>query len=140
MGQDWRVYALGSALFAAITALLAKAGVSELDSDVATAVRTAVILVLTVLVVLLRNELPAPGRWSARALVFLSLSGLATGASWLCYFRALKLGPASRVAPLDKLSVVFVVFLAAIFLGERLTLKSALASALITLGAMLLAF
>jgi transporter family protein len=140
MSQDWRVFAFGSALFAALTAILAKIGVNDINSDLATAYRTAVVLVLALLIVLIRHEWQSPERWSTRSLVFLALSGLATGCSWLCYFRALKLGPASRVAPIDKLSVVFVVLIAALVLGERVTLKSAFASALIALGAVLLAF
>ncbi|HLW25345.1 MAG TPA: EamA family transporter [Steroidobacteraceae bacterium] len=140
MSEDWRLFAFGSALFAALTAILAKVGVGDVDSDLATAFRTAVVLLLAVLIVLLRHKWPSVERWSLRSILFLTLSGLATGCSWLCYFRALKLGPASRVAPIDKLSVVFVVLLAALVLGERITLKSAFASALIALGAILLAF
>jgi transporter family protein len=139
MSEDWRVFAFASAVFAALTAILAKVGVSEINSDAATAYRTAVVLIMAVLIVLVRHEWPS-SRWSIRAVIFLTLSGIATGCSWLCYFRALKLGPASRVAPIDKLSVVIVVLLAAALLGERLTLKSAFASALITTGAILLAF
>ena len=136
---DWRIYALGSALFAALTAVLAKIGVADIDSNLATVVRTAVILLLCALVVTLR------GGWdlqsvSARAVRMLTLSGIATGLSWLCYFKALQLGPASRVAPIDKLSVVFVVLLAAAMLREPLTLKVGLGAALITAGAVVMAW
>jgi len=139
MGGDWRIFALGSAVFAALTAVFAKVGVSDIDSDLATAIRTAIVLLLALAIVVLRHEWPPAARLTPRTLLFLALSGLATGASWLCYFKALKLGPASRVAPIDKLSVVFVVLLAALFLGERLTWRAALGSSLIALGAILLA-
>jgi transporter family protein len=135
---DWRLYALGSAFFAALTAILAKIGIVDIDSNLATVVRTAVILVLCALVVTLR------GGWdlssvSPRAVRMLTFSGIATGLSWLCYFKALQLGPASRVAPIDKLSVVFVVILAAFALHEPLTLKVGIGAALITAGAVLMA-
>ena len=135
---DWRIYALGSALFAALTAILAKIGVIDVDSNLATFVRTVVILALCSLAVTIR------GGWawetvSPRSLRMLTLSGVATGLSWLCYFKALQAGPASRVAPIDKLSVVFVVLLAALFLREPLTLKVGIGAVLITAGAVLMA-
>lgn len=135
---DWRLYALGSALFAALTAILAKVGVIDVDSNLATFVRTVVILALCSLAVTIR------GGWawetvSPRSLRMLTLSGVATGLSWLCYFKALQAGPASRVAPIDKLSVVFVVLLAALFLREPLTLKVGIGAVLITAGAVLMA-
>ena len=135
---DWRIYALGSALFAALTAILAKLGVVDVDSNLATFVRTVVILALCSLAVTIR------GGWawetvSPRSLRMLTLSGVATGLSWLCYFKALQAGPASRVAPIDKLSVVFVVVLAALFLREPLTLKVGIGAVLITAGAVLMA-
>jgi bacterial/archaeal transporter family protein len=135
---DWRIYALGSALFAALTAILAKVGVIDVDSNLATFVRTVVILALCSLAVTIR------GGWvwetvSPRSLRMLTLSGVATGLSWLCYFKALQAGPASRVAPIDKLSVVFVVLLAALFLREPLTLKVGIGAVLITAGAVLMA-
>ncbi|HEX3848550.1 MAG TPA: EamA family transporter [Steroidobacteraceae bacterium] len=136
---DWRIYALGSALFAALTALFGKVGVAEMSSNLATFYRTVVILMLLTLVVTLRSEWQRPEALSLRGLVFLALSGLATGLSWLCYYRALQLGPASRVAPVDKLSVVFVVLLAASLLGERLTWRTGCGAALITAGAVLMA-
>jgi bacterial/archaeal transporter family protein len=135
---DWRIYALGSAVFAALTAILAKVGVIDVDSNLATFVRTVVILALCSLAVTIR------GGWawetlSPRSLRMLTLSGIATGLSWLCYFKALQAGPASRVAPIDKLSVVFVVLLAAFLLREPLTLKVGIGAALITAGAVLMA-
>lgn len=135
---DWRVYALGSALFAALTAVSAKIGVAGVDSNLATFVRTLVILGICALAVTVR------GGWvfaslSPRSLRMLALSGVATGLSWLCYFKALQTGPASRVAPVDKLSVVFVVLLAAVFLREPLTVKVGLGALLITAGAVLMA-
>ena len=135
---DWRIYALGSALFAALTAILAKIAVVEVDSNLATFIRTIVILILCALAVTVR------GGWdfatlSARSLRMLTFSGIATGLSWLCYFKALQAGPASRVAPIDKLSVVFVVVLAVLFLREPLTLKVGAGALLITAGAILMA-
>src|SRR5829696_8597654 len=118
--MNWVHWALLSALFAGLTAVLAKVGVRDVDSNLATAIRTSVIVVFAWLVALLTNKQPlqtvTPLSW-----LFLALSGLATGASWLCYFRALQLGEASRVAPVDKLSVVVAMALAALFLGESLT-------------------
>jgi transporter family protein len=139
MSLDWRAYALGSAFFAALTAIFGKVGVSEMNSDVATFVRTVVILLLTAMVLWIRREWQTPDHLSSRGLLFLVLSGAATGLSWLCYFRALQMGPASRVAPIDKLSVVFVVLFAVSFLGERLTWKVGLGGVLVAVGAVLMA-
>jgi bacterial/archaeal transporter family protein len=136
---DWRIFALGSAFFAALTAVFGKVGVSEINSDLATFLRTLVILVVAALIIFARHEWQRPDTLSAKGVIFLVLSGVATGLSWLCYYRALQTGPASRVAPIDKLSVVFVVLFAVSFLGERLTWKVGLGSALITLGAVLMA-
>jgi len=133
----WQVWALLSAVFAALTAILAKVGVEDVDPDVATFVRTLVIVV--VLGTLLFMSGQKVGIISPRSYLFLTLSGLATGASWLCYFRALKLGDAAQVAPLDKLSVVLVAIFAVIFLGERLTIRDTVGIALITGGAFLVA-
>ena len=133
----WQVWALLSAVFAALTAILAKVGVEDVDPDVATFVRTLVIVV--VLGTLLFMSGQKVGIISPRSYLFLTLSGLATGASWLCYFRALKLGNAAQVAPLDKLSVVLVAIFAVIFLGERLTIRDTVGIALITGGAFLVA-
>jgi transporter family protein len=132
------MYALGSALFAALTAVLAKLGVVDVDSNLATFVRTVVILGLCALTITVRGSW-AWSTLSPRSLRMLTLSGIATGLSWLCYFKALQAGPASRVAPIDKLSVVFVVLLASLFLREPLTLKVGIGAALITAGAVLMA-
>jgi bacterial/archaeal transporter family protein len=137
--SDWRVYALGSAFFAALTAICGKVGVSEMNSDLATFFRTILILLIAAAIVSARHEWQPPDVVPAKSLVFLALSGAATGLSWLCYYRALQLGPASRVAPIDKLSVVFVVLFAVVFLGERLTWKLGVGAGLIALGAILTA-
>jgi len=137
--QPWFYWALGSAAFAALTAVFAKAGVAEIDSSLATFVRTLVVVPLAALVAWLSGGFahvaPAPGR----AWVFLILSGLGTGASWLCYFRALQLGEAARVAPVDKLSVVLVAIFGLLFLGEALSWKNWAGVALILAGALLVA-
>ena len=137
--MDWRLFALGSAFFAALTAVFGKIGVSEINSDLATFLRTVVILVVTALLVWARHEWQRPETLSPKGVLFLVLSGIATGLSWLCYYRALQSGPASRVAPIDKLSVVFVIIFAVLFLGERLTWKVGLGSVLIAAGAALMA-
>ena len=105
--NDWRLYALGSAAFAALTAIFGKIGVSSINSNLATFIRIIVILFFTAGIVTFRNEWQVPSSLDKKSLMFLVLSGLATGGSWLCYYHALKLGPASKVAPIDKLSVVF---------------------------------
>ena len=137
--MNWQLWALGSALFAAITAITAKIGVSEVNSNLATAIRTIVIGAFAWAIAWRVGALSEIGDISSRTWIFLGISGLATGASWLCYFRALQLGPASRVAPIDKLSVVFVIVLAALFLGETLTWRAALGGGFIALGAWILA-
>ncbi len=139
LAASWQAWALASAGFAALTAILAKLGVAHVGSDYATLVRTAVVLCLAAAIVVATGQWPSPGAVPARTYVFLVLSGLATGASWLCYFRALKLGDAARVAPIDKLSVVFVAILGVLLLGERLSLEGWLGVALIAAGAILLA-
>ncbi len=136
---SWLFWALLSAAFAAMTAILAKAGVASVNADFATFIRTLVI------VVILAGIVVATGQWQplmsipGRTYGFLALSGLATGASWLCYFRALKLGEASRVAPVDKLSVVLVAVFGATILGERLAAVNWIGVALIAAGAVLVA-
>jgi transporter family protein len=140
MQMTWQFWALASAGFAAMTAILAKVGVGDVPPDSATLVRTVVILVLVALIALLGREGFSPRQISARSYVFLVLSGLATGASWLCYFRALKMGDAARVAPIDKLSVVLVAVFAAVFLGEHLSLPNWLGVGLIAAGAVLVAW
>jgi transporter family protein len=119
--QSWLLWALLSAVFAAATAILAKIGLEGIDSDYATLVRTTVILVVLAAFVYATGKWQDPTSLPHRSLLFLTLSGLATGASWVCYFRALKLGEAYRVAPIDKLSVVLVAIFAVAFLGERPT-------------------
>ncbi len=137
--DHWQTWALLSAGFAALTAIFAKIGVENVPSDLATFVRTVVILALTAAIVLATGQWQATSTLSGRSLGFLILSGFATGASWVCYFRALKLGEASRVAPVDKLSVVLVAVFGVAFLGEQLSRTHWLAVALITCGAVLLA-
>jgi len=138
--MNWFGWALLSALFAGVTAILAKAGVAGVDSNLATAIRTTVILVFAWAIALVTARPAELTGLSGRTWLFLGLSGLATGLSWLCYFRALQLGPASQVAPVDKLSVVFVLLFAAWFLREPLTLRSGLGSLLIVAGAVVLAW
>jgi transporter family protein len=139
MNLDWRLFALGSAAFAALTAIFGKVGVSKMNSDLATFFRTIVILGITALIVSLRSEWQRPTDVSFKGVIFLSLSAVATGLSWLCYYRALQLAPASRVAPIDKLSVVLVLIFAAIFLGEPLTWRVICGTCLIGGGVLLIA-
>jgi transporter family protein len=139
MTQAWLPWALGSALFAALTAVLAKIGLEGIDSDFATLVRTAVIVVVLGTFVALTGKWRDPFTLPARSLSFLALSALATGASWVCYFRALKVGEAAKVAPVDKLSVVLVAVFAVLFLGERPGSREWLGIALVTLGVVVLA-
>jgi len=139
MLSDWRIYALGSAVFAGLTAVLAKVGVAGLPSNAATLIRTVVIFVFLIALVLIRSEWVNPFRLSSRTLIFLILSGITTGLSWICYFRALQIGPASTVAPIDKLSLVFGVLLAVLFLGERLNLLQWGGVILMGFGALLVA-
>jgi transporter family protein len=137
--MNWLFWALLSALFAAGTAILAKVGVAGVDSNYATAVRTSVVVVFAWLVAYFAR---APGTFdvpSTRTWLFLALSGLATGLSWLCYFRALQLGEASRVAPIDKLSVVLVILFATAFLGEKLTAGKTIGGLLILAGVVIVA-
>jgi transporter family protein len=134
----WWIYALLSALFASLTALLAKAGVRNIDSDVATAIRTVVILVITWGIVFFKPGAVSFTSISKSNMLFLGLSGLATGLSWLFYFKALQLGSVSLVAPVDKLSVALTVILSVIFLHETLTLKAVLGVLLIVGGVILL--
>jgi bacterial/archaeal transporter family protein len=136
---SWLFWALLSAVFAAATALLAKVGVEGIDSNLATAIRTTVILVFTWAIALSLEKHHALAEISRRSWLFLVLSGICTGLSWLCYFRALQLGPASSVAPIDKLSVVLVILGAWLILGERLTPGKILGGSLITAGAIIIA-
>lgn len=137
--MGWLFWALFSAVFAAATAILAKLGVAGVDANFATAIRTTVVVVFTWLIAYAAREQNTFRAPSSKTWLFLVLSGLATGLSWLCYFRALQLGPASRVAPIDKLSVALVILLSALFLGERLTWGKALGGGLIVAGAIVIA-
>lgn len=137
---SWQLWALLAAAFAAMTAIFAKVGVENVGSDFATLIRTAIIFAVLGLIILASGQWQPLRQISTKTWIFLTLSGLATGASWLCYFRALKLGNASQVAPVDKLSVVLVAIFGAIFLGERLTGMNWLGVALISAGAVLVAY
>lgn len=135
---SWQFWAVGSAVFAALTAIFAKIGIEGVNSDFATFVRTVVILAALAFILAINGSWQEPASVSGRSWLFLVLSGLATGASWVCYFHALKLGDASQVAPVDKLSVVLVVAFAALFLGERLSPMHWLAVLMIAVGAVML--
>jgi len=137
--HHWVIFALASAGFAAATAIFGKLGVNALNSNLATLIRTLVILVMIVIVVSIRREWQPLNALSPYAIGMLVISALATGASWLCYYYALKWGPASRVAPLDKLSVVLVIVASILFLKEPLTWKVALGGALVAAGVVILA-
>jgi len=137
---SWLPWALLSAAFAALTAIFAKVGVENINSDFATLIRTIVILGVVAVLVAATGQWQSPGTVSSRTYFFLVLSGLATGASWLCYFRALKLGDAARVAPIDKLSIVLVAVFGVVFLGEKLAAPNWLGVALIASGALLIAY
>ncbi len=137
--QAWVFWALGSAGFAALTAIFAKIGIRGIDSDLATLVRTCVILVVLSAFVWFTGKWSNPFALSGKTLTFLTLSGLATGASWVCYFRALQMGEASKVAPIDKLSLVLVAIFAVIFLGERPSLREWTGIAMVAGGVLVLA-
>ena len=136
---NWQVWAVLSAGFAALTAVFAKVGVENINSDLATLIRTVIILLLVSLIVASNGAWEGGRSISARSYLFLVLSGLGTGASWLCYFRALKIGDAARVAPIDKLSVVLVAVFGVVFLGETLKASSWLGVVMIAGGAVLIA-
>ncbi len=138
IGMSWIGWAILSALFAAATALLAKVGVAHVDSNLATAIRTTVVVVFAWTIAIGLGKHGEIRLLDRRTVFFLALSGLATGLSWLCYFRALQLGPASRVAPLDKLSVPLVMLFAWLLLGEKLTLPVVAGGLLITAGAIVM--
>src|SRR5690348_4815516 len=137
--MNWLLWALLSAFFAAATAILAKIGVAGIDSNLATAIRTTVVLVFTWAIAVALGRHNAISGIAARSWLFLVLSGIATGLSWLCYFRALQLGPASRVAPIDKLSVALVIVFGILFLGEKLTFGKGVGGLLIVAGAIFIA-
>src|SRR5262245_19899656 len=137
---SWQVWAVLSAVFAALAAIFAKVGVENVNSDFATFIRTIVILLTLALILHATGQFQNPASVSGRTYLFLVLSGLATGGSWICYFRALKLGQAAQVAPIDKLSVVLVAIFGVLFLGERLSAANWLGVALIGAGAILVAW
>ena len=134
----WLVFAILSSVFAALTSILAKVGIEGVNSNLATAIRTAVVLVMSWGMVFLTNAQKGIGQISQRSWMFLILSGLATGASWLCYYKALQMGEASKVVPIDKLSVVITLVLAFIFLHEEFTTKSIIGCVLIGAGTLLM--
>jgi transporter family protein len=137
---SWQFWALLSAFFAALTAIFAKIGIANINSDFATFIRTIIILAIIAAILTASGEWQSLTTISTRTYIFLALSGAATGASWLCYFRALKIGQASQVAPIDKLSVVLVAVFGVLFLGEQLSVVAWAGVALIAAGAGLLAF
>ena len=134
----WWVYALLSAVFAAAVAILAKIGIAGVDSNLATAIRTVVILIFAWGIVLFQGHFSDLKSLSQKTIIFLVLSGIATGLSWLFYFRALQLGTASKVAPIDKLSLVFTIILAGLILGEKITLQTILGALLMVIGTLLI--
>lgn len=134
----WFVFALLSAVFAALTSVLAKVGIEGVTSNLATALRTCVVLAMAWLMVFITHAQSGIGSIGRKSWVFLILSGLATGASWLCYYKAIQMGSVSKVAPIDKLSVVITLILAVIFLHEDFTVKSAIGAVLITAGTVLM--
>lgn len=140
LAGSWLVWALLSAAFAALTAIFAKVGVANVNSDFATLIRTVIIVAVLSAILAATGQFQPLGSISPRTYLFLALSGLATGASWVCYFRALKLGEAARVAPIDKLSTVLVAIFGVAFLGERLSGPNWLGVALIGSGALLVAY
>jgi transporter family protein len=140
LSASWLFWAVLSAVFAALTAIFAKVGVENINSDLATFIRTLVVIAALGLLLAATGKFQSPGAISPRSYLFLVLSGLGTGASWLCYFRALKLGEAAKVAPIDKLSVVLVAVFGVAFLGERLSAPNWLGIALIAAGAILVAY
>ena len=134
----WLLYAVGSALFAGLTSILAKCGIRKTDSTVATAIRTIIVLVFAWVMVFVVDSQGTIGSIPARSLVFLGLSGLATGASWLCYYKALQLGPASLVAPIDKLSILVTVLFSYIVFHERLSRKALTGLAMLVAGTLVM--
>lgn len=134
----WIGFAIGSAFFAALTAILGKLGVASINSNMATFIRTCVILFVTLVIILMRHEWQQLSSITRKTWVFLVLSGIATGLSWLCYYKALQNGPAIKVAPIDKLSVVFTILLGTIFLKEPLTWPVALGGLMIAMGSMVI--
>ncbi|MBC7539438.1 MAG: EamA family transporter [Bacteriovorax sp.] len=138
--NNWLIYAIGSAFFAGLTAILGKVGVKDINSNFATFIRTIVIMVVSSLVITMRSEWEGFDKLHSRTLMFLVFSGIATGLSWLCYYKALQLGPVSKVAPIDKLSVVFAIILAVVFLGESLSWQVLTGGLLIVAGSLVIVF
>jgi transporter family protein len=138
--SSWALWALLSAAFAALTAIFAKIGIQDVDSDLATLVRTSIVIVVLFAFVWFAGKWSNPFELSPKTWIFLALSGLATGASWVCYFRALQLGEASKVAPVDKLSLVLVAIFAVIFLGERPNVREWTGIGMVAGGVLLLAW
>ena len=137
--MNWVGFAIGSAFFAGLTAILGKLGVEGLNSNLATFIRTVVILFVVIAIITMRNEWQLSQHIAAKPVIFLVLSGVATGLSWLCYYRALQLAPASWVAPIDKLSVVIAIILGVVVLGEPISMKLILGAGLILSGVLVLA-
>jgi bacterial/archaeal transporter family protein len=137
--SGWQLFAFGSAFFAALTAIFGKLGVEEINSNFAVLIRTIVVVAMTAAIVAIRKEFEPLTQVSRYGLLMLALSAVATGLSWLCYYRALQMAPASYVAPIDKLSVALVIVVAAIFLGEALTMKTVIGGGLVVIGAIVLA-
>lgn len=140
MNNTWWIFALLSAFFAALTAIFAKIGVEHINSNLATAIRTVVILIIAWGIVGANGQFQALSSLSSKTLLFLVLSGVATGLSWLCYFKALQMAPASWVAPVDKLGLALVLLLSVVFLGEALTLKTIVGTILMLLGTFVLIY
>lgn len=136
--ESWVLFALGSAFFAGLTALFGKIGVAGINSNLATFIRTIVILGVTAAILSLRDEWHPTSAIQPKTWIFLVLSGIATGLSWLCYYRALQLGPVSKVAPIDKLSVVFAILLGVLFVGESLSWPVAIGGGLIVAGSIVM--
>ena len=138
--SNWQIYALGSAFFAGMTVLFGKIGVMSINSNLATLIRTIVIMVMIAALVYGRNVWQGPQTIAAKTWIFLVLSGIATGLSWLCYYRAIQLGPISKVAPVDKLSVALAILFGVIFLGEKITWQVFFGSSLVILGTIIICF
>ena len=134
----WWLFAILSSVFAALTSILAKVGIQDMDSNLATAIRTAVVVIMAWGIVFMTNAQEGIGQISQKSWIFLTLSGLATGASWLCYYKALQMGDVSKVVPIDKLSVVITLILAFAFLHEQFTVKSFIGCILIGVGTLLM--
>jgi transporter family protein len=140
LSASWQFWALLSACFAALTAIFAKIGVENVDPDMATLIRTVIIFIMLTMLLYARGQLHSPDGISTKSWIFLILSGAATGASWICYFRALKIGDAARVAPLDKLSLVIVAVFGVLFLGENLSHWNWAGVVLMAAGALLVVY